>query len=66
MQAVKALVSLCIWADSPEPSLLANAISTKISCAGPFYVVGEQLSTDQLDSTAQSEQHLCYPLPCRK
>ena len=32
MQAAKALASLHICADSPEPSLLANLISTKISC----------------------------------
>ena len=29
MQAAEALASLCICADSPEPSLLDNAISTK-------------------------------------
>ena len=32
MQAVTALASLHICADSPEPSLLTNLISTKISC----------------------------------
>ena len=36
MLAVKALVSLCIRADSPEPSLLGNAISTEIAFAGPY------------------------------
>ena len=34
MQAPKALACLHIWEDSPDPSLLDNAISTKISCAG--------------------------------
>ena len=33
--AVNALVSLCICTDSPEPSLLADAISIEISCTGP-------------------------------
>ena len=33
MQAAKALVSLHICADTPEPSLLVSVISTKISCA---------------------------------
>ena len=32
-----ALVSLRIGADSPEPSLLENAISTKISYAGSYH-----------------------------
>ena len=27
-----------ICADSPEPSLLADAISTEISCPGPIYI----------------------------
>ena len=34
MLARNALASLCICADSPEPSLLGNAMSTKIPCAG--------------------------------
>ena len=33
-QAAETLVSLCICADSPESSLLADAISTKIWWAG--------------------------------
>ena len=41
MQAGNTLVSLNICADSPEPSLLENVISTKIQLAGsisfPFY-----------------------------
>ena len=32
VQAAKALASLRIYADTPEPSMLANAISTDISC----------------------------------
>ena len=36
MRAAKAMASLCICTDSPEPSLLADPISTKISCNGPF------------------------------
>ena len=35
MRAVKALVSLSICTDSPGPSLLDEAICTKILCAGP-------------------------------
>ena len=38
MQAAKALVSLRICADSPEPSLLADKISTKLLCAGTMYL----------------------------
>ena len=34
MQEVKALMRL--WAVSSEPSLLADVISTKILCAGPY------------------------------
>ena len=36
MQAAKALASLRIYADTPEPSLLANAIRTEISCTVSF------------------------------
>ena len=36
MQAGKTLISLRICADSPELSLLTNAISTDISCNVPF------------------------------
>ena len=36
MEAVKALVSLCIYAGSFEHSLLDNAISTKLSCANIY------------------------------
>ena len=36
MRAAKALANLRISADSPEPSLLANAISTESSCTGSF------------------------------
>ena len=32
MQAAKAQASLCICADSPEPSMLADAISAELSC----------------------------------
>ena len=32
MLAMKALLSMCICADSPEPSLPADAIGTEISC----------------------------------
>ena len=35
LRVVNALVSLCICTDSPEPSLLADAISIEISCTGP-------------------------------
>ena len=38
MQAAKALASLRICADSPRPSLLADAISTEISCTGPNFI----------------------------
>ena len=34
MRAATARVSLCICTDSPEPSLLINAIRTEIQCAG--------------------------------
>ena len=34
MRAAKALASLCICTDSPEPSLPINAIRTEIQCAG--------------------------------
>ena len=34
MHAAKDLTSLCICANSSEPSLLAYAISTKILCSG--------------------------------
>ena len=34
MREAKALVSLCICADTPEPSLSADAMSTEISCTG--------------------------------
>ena len=33
---MKALASMHIFADSPEPLLLHDAISSKIFCAGPF------------------------------
>ena len=36
MRAAKALASLCICTDSPEPSLLDYAISTKTSSSGPY------------------------------
>ena len=36
MRAAKALASLHIYADSPEPLLLKTVISSKISCAGSF------------------------------
>ena len=36
MQAMKALSSLCIFAVSSAPPLLADAISTKISCVGQY------------------------------
>ena len=38
MQAPKAQASLRICADSPEPSLLDDAISTKIACAGSLII----------------------------
>ena len=38
MRATKALASLCACADSPERSLLADAISTKIACAGSNFL----------------------------
>ena len=34
--AAKALVSLHIYAGLPEPSLLHNALSTKVSHTGPY------------------------------
>ena len=37
MRAVKALASLCLCSVLPEPYLLTNAISTEISCTGPYY-----------------------------
>ena len=36
LQAAKALRCLCICADTPEPSLLIDAITTEISCTGPI------------------------------
>ena len=36
IRAAKALASLRIRTDSPEPSLLAEAISTEISCTGIY------------------------------
>ena len=36
MQAMQALVSLCICTGSPEPSLLKNVICTKTLCAGTY------------------------------
>ena len=38
MRVAKALTSIGICADSPEPSLLADAINIKISCTGPYIV----------------------------
>ena len=34
MQEVKAMARLCVCTGSSDPSLLADAISTKASCAG--------------------------------
>ena len=36
MQAEKVQMSLLTCADSPEPSLLADVISTKITSNGPY------------------------------
>ena len=36
MKAAKTLASLCICADLPEPSLLADAMSTEISYTDPY------------------------------
>ena len=36
MQAAKALASLRICVDSPEPSLLSDLMSTQISCTGQY------------------------------
>ena len=36
IRAVKALVSLRICTDSPEPSLLAHGISSQIACNDPY------------------------------
>ena len=36
MRAGNAQGSMCICTDSPEPSMLGNSISTKISCAVSF------------------------------
>ena len=36
MRAAKSLASLRICADSPQPSLLDNAMSAGLSCAGPY------------------------------
>ena len=36
MRAAKALASLHIYADLPEPSLLADGTCTKILIAGPY------------------------------
>ena len=38
MRAAKALASLCGCTDSPGPCLLADAISTKIACAGSNFL----------------------------
>ena len=38
MQAVKALASQLICADLPEPSLLADEISIKVLCTGPYFL----------------------------
>ena len=42
MRAAKALASLHICADSPEPSLFADVISTEITCTGLYlsYISG--------------------------
>ena len=36
MRAAKAVVSLHLCTDLPEPSLFADVISTEISCTDPF------------------------------
>ena len=46
MQAAKALVSLHICADSPEPSLFVNA---KISRAGSFIKIGSQTAWSNIE-----------------
>ena len=38
MRVARTQASLRIWADSPDPSLLADAISTEISCTGLQYI----------------------------
>ena len=47
MRVVKSLVSLCICADSPEPSMLSNAISTIISHTGLLIILLWQHHTVQ-------------------
>ena len=51
MPAAKALASLHMCVDSPKPSLLADAISIKISCAGPHAFTSALLIySSELDS----------------
>ena len=48
MRAVKALASLCICADMPEPSLLADALSIEISCTLPYILNRSKKATPGL------------------
>ena len=59
MQAAKAVVSLRICAGSPEPSLLDNTISTKISGGGPNLYIIKVLQMAYI--IIQRCQHSRYP-----
>ena len=58
MQAPKALASLRICADSPEPSLLDNVISTKIACAGSLIIDSVIMIVDWNITYKKSDQTL--------
>ena len=40
---MKTVARLLIWADSSEHSLLADAMSTKILCSGPYDLPDEKI-----------------------
>ena len=51
MQAMKSQARLRTCADSPETSLLADVIGTKISCAGKKWYDQHILNKELLDKT---------------
>ena len=57
MRAAKVLSSLRVGADSPEPSLFENAVSTKSSWAGSY-------GSFMLFLSFYAFMHVCLLMPC--
>ena len=62
MQAVKAVMSLCSCAGSPESSLLDIVISTQILCTGLFMFIEAPLEPGKY-TDLMGGYFLCFEMP---